>query len=500
MSVATSMPAIGGSGHAGSSDSLVLSSSPAGSSKESRFNRLISKLNSRPSSGNLLEDAQMQSTSTPSTPVRYNPGMVSRQPSVSPAFSDSDDAFRPPVFESRFMRELEANHAPAIAQTEQYANGQLSPRPPFVASHSSPAAPFRPVSSASSSSARSVSPSTSSPSTSTGGSSLKNRLQRVASSSSLFGSSSTSPNSAQSSQNRVSPTADTSPHHRKTASLLTGGTTPSPRARGLSASNILANHRRGQSELVSTAPLSTTSEYEEDGARVNNAGSPRFRSNHVHALSQKDGNIRTHAEHARMEGKDKDSFVGIIRKRSIDGLNAVMRRQPSTDNLLQPDHADNDHHEIVALQRRSDTRISNNIATTSTTTIDENRPTLGARLTSAERISTDSTLSSSTTQSMTGPLSAGAYNHTMNGKSTPGFPRQGLGISSGLSESSKRFRSAFRMNKARAEPGSAGAALRKPGRALRSTAALVDEQEGGDENQLSHEGQSQSTESDRSKL
>lgn len=382
--------------------SLATTSPGSGSKdKETRFNRLLTRLNSRSPSASA--SAYGVSTMDPATPMRYSAAAASSSTSMlvppSPAISEPD--VRPPVFASQFMREYEAAAGAAAID----AVSSSSPRPSLgTPSHSSPAG------------IPSVSPS------GNNSGSLKSRLVRVASSSSLFGRSA-APNHNNPHVIAGSPTAASPVHHghRKTTSLAVGGT-PSPRAR--LAASIAGNglgHKHRHSEDVRHLYLPT------DSAKSDNSNepaplSPRLRS----ILGNKDGNAASIASNDKWQ-KSKESLLGLGslgRKRSMDGLSSV-----NGSASIQEERED------------EPTQV-------------EERPSLGARLYSHDR---------------TAEVSNAPSSYAL--KSTPAFPRVPLnpsstlaastsghtGISSGLSESSRRFRSAFRLNKARATPGPPGA-------------------------------------------
>jgi hypothetical protein len=311
----------------------------------------------------------------------------------------------------------------------------LSPRPTLAPSYSSPAAVQQ---------HQQHSPTTLSSSNNSGGS-LKSRLVRVASSSSLFGKS--LQNNHQNTGHVTGNNAPSSPSmgdhgsspsgaaigHRKTTSLA-AGSTPSPRARLAASINVNGDGRNGQghkyrhSEDVRHLYLPTNTA-EEDQPPL----SPRLRS----ILGNKDGNAI--ASNGQWQ-KSKESLLSLGslgRKRSMDGLSSM---NPTS-----------------SIQEEEEGQDIKSAAIT------EDRPPLGARLYSHDRPADSTTTSTTASYAL---------------KSTPGFPRVPLnppsttlsasttthtGISSGLSESSRRFRSAFRLNKTRATPGGPGAGGDAPG-------------------------------------
>lgn len=328
---------------------------------------------------------------------------------------------RPPVFESKFMRELDMETATSMAAT-------LQQRPGLAASYSSPAA-------VPSSKSAAPSPTGSNHSSNSNSNSLKSRLVRVASSSSLFGRSLSHlhHNNAHVTQNSTtasnpaSPTIGTSPHgHRKTTSLAVGSSTPSPRAR-LAASISTNGHKHRHSEDVRHLYLPTSTIGANDMENADQAQeplSPRLRS----ILGNKDANAIASNDKWQRSKESLLSLGSLGRKRSMDGLSSV-----NGTSSIQEEQED-DH---VSVSEKP-----------------EDRPALGNRLYSHDR-----------TTEVTNAASSYAV------KSTPAFPRVPLnppstlststsahaGISSGLSESSRRFRSAFRLNKGRATPGPPGA-------------------------------------------
>jgi hypothetical protein len=359
---------------------------------------------------------------------------------VSPAMSDSEEmVLRPPVFESRFMRELEMGSSASNAAEQQavtitgaaIAVTSLSPRPTLAPSYSSPAAVQQHQQQHS-------------PTTLNSAGSLKSRLVRVASSSSLFGkslqnqntghvTSNNAPSSPSMGDHGSSPSGAAAIGHRKTTSLA-AGSTPSPRARLAASINVNGDGRNGQghkyrhSEDVRHLYLPTNT-VEDDQPPL----SPRLRS----ILGNKDGNAI--ASNGQWQ-KSKESLLSLGslgRKRSMDGLSSV--------------------NATSSIQEEEEAPESKPAATT------EDRPPLGARLYSHDRPADSTTTSTTASYAL---------------KSTPGFPRVPLnppsttlsasttthtGISSGLSESSRRFRSAFRLNKTRATPGGSGAGGDAPG-------------------------------------
>lgn len=551
-----------------STDSLASSGGSSGGSngKESRFNRLIHRLHGSNSSRDLSSLASMDmlnpaaGSSNPSTPQRYNAASSKNiiNNNNSPALSDIDDIpLERPVFESKFMRELQEGHATATA----------SPCPPLAPSYSSPAAvightlhpspnnnnhqnhhhhhqqPSSRELERTRSSPIATSPSSHSSSSS---SSLKSRLVRVASSNSLFAAKTAnnatsignlSPRSGELDGDRPqSPSHLQLSLHRKTASLASNnaaGPSPSPRSRlaasvannaatatqpatsptASSSSTFARSHAYRHSEDVRQYSRSSPSlEVPSSAYGKNHASSPplssssaspsltaRAPSPNLHALQERENEdglqSKSSSTNGMFSGLSVSSF-SLNRKRSVDGLSLASNVSsqhlpiPEDEEEQQDDHKQQQHSkhgedEDQTAKRTSGGSIEQRTSSSKAQAESSSRPPLGERYLSSDRLplqdgaSTASSSTRSTTpgfprhmpsasysSTYTNPTSSSLYSSTATNPdgmstatSTVQGQRTGL-ISSGLSESSRRFRSAFRLNKSRAAgmatPGGGG--------------------------------------------
>lgn len=548
-----------------STDSLASSGGSSGGSngKESRFNRLIHRLHGSNSSRDLSSLASMDmlnpaaGSSNPSTPQRYHAASSKNisNNNNSPALSDIDDIpLERPVFESKFMRELQEGHTTATA----------SPRPPLAPSYSSPAAVIshtlhpapnnnnhqnhhhhqQQPSSRELERTRS-SPIATSPSSSSS-SSLKSRLVRVASSNSLFAAktanNATSIGSLSPKGGDMDGDGPQSPSylqlnlHRKTASLASNnaaGPSPSPRSRlaasvannaataaqsatsptASSSSTFARSHAYRHSEDVRQYSRSSPSlDVPSSAYGKNHASSPplssssaspsmtaRAPSPNLHALQERENEDglppKNTTSNGMFSGLSVSSF-SLNRKRSVDGLSLASNvssqhlpipedEEEQQDNHNQQQHNKHDEDEDQTAKRNSGGSIEQKTSSSNAQAESSSRPPLGERYLSSDRLplqdgsSTASSSTRSTTpgfprhmpsasysSTYTNPTSSSLYNSTATNPdgtsaatSTIQGQRTGL-ISSGLSESSRRFRSAFRLNKSRAAgmatPGGGG--------------------------------------------
>lgn len=428
------------------------SASSGSGSGSSRLHRLVHKLASPTSStgaAGAMTSATAHTTDAPSTPVHYASAAAATTRygraagAASPAFSDIDDIpLRPPVFESKFMRELEQQQQQYQSHVGSAPNNSnsSSPRPPLAVSHSSPAA--IPTTSSASASA------SSSPSSSSGSGSGLKRLVRVASNGNLFRHASSPSASVQSPSSAAAAAANTTPHHRKAASLVVGqASTPSPRSRlaaslaGIGISTSKGGHQHSQS-----VSLNTTTTSGQDIATGGNV--PRS------ALGARDVNVRS-APSIRPSDGNKEAALKPLLYGSKDALASVDELgegNPRNEHL--PDRAPS------ALSIASSVASVNGSDRPSTTSFHQlERPTMGARMPSADARATPG---AGLVRSFNPPSSASSSSsYALGGTTTSG-------LASGLSESSKRFRSAFRLNKNRTLVSSSSIAngMATPGTAL----------------------------------
>lgn len=422
---------------------------------------------------------------------------------------------RPPVFESRFMRELEAGVNPDEARSSQTSTS-TSPRPPLGMSYSSPSAvhapsagQLQPKHTRSPSVNSIMSYKTSSNRSSTSASSTRQpgnvppssyrpsppasvRLGRIPSISELHNDTSDKENLPYHQQARYAELPRASPHqsHRKTASLMleTTGKRESPgplnadKVGRLDRDHLDAPHdvhdihesiparshsslgfrtttddddvMEGRSSMhIASRPLKPKD--------VNSAPLTQDPNQSIGVNGTKFGNFARSASNA---------LGSLTRKRSIDGLSLLNATNCETKPVSGSSSSwNNDMGSASSPTHNESERVSMSVRSASALGISDvrnhhplsalppsyaSRPVLGNRLLSNESI-TDVSVPVSTTD---GTSLARSNSQS---KSTPGFPRVPLGAStsttatssttlaSGLSESSKRFRSAFRLNKNR---------------------------------------------------